>query len=318
MHRMEESQMRWKLALLTVLISLIFGMSVSSVEGEAAQKYKIRVNKQMNTVTVYQMKDGNYEPYKAFVCSAGERTPLGTFRIPGRHRWRPLVASTYGQYATRIVGSFLFHSVVYDKPDPSTLFCKEYNKLGKLASHGCIRLTVKDAKWIYDNCPNGTVVEIYKSKNPGPLGKPEAIKVPGKLGYDPTDIWSKGNPYNKKKPKITGAKNRSIPYGSEKYDMMSGIKAKNTTGYSAKKLVQCVIKYRKDKSGTYSKVKKVDTTKPGYYRITYQLTDQIRRKAKVMVVHRVLEKQEEQGGTAITPPAVQPSGVETGQNSIQK
>ena len=74
-----------------------------------------------------------------------------------------------------------------------------YNRLGTTASHGCVRLTVKDAKWIFDHCPIGTKVVIYNANNPGPLGKPRAIKVPGVTGYDPTDIWSKGNPYNKKK-----------------------------------------------------------------------------------------------------------------------
>ena len=45
-------------------------------------------------------------------------------------------------------------------------------------------------KWIYDNCPSGTYVEIYDSEEPGPLGKPEAMKLdadsPNK-GWDPTD-----------------------------------------------------------------------------------------------------------------------------------
>lgn len=304
--------MRWKLTLMAVLVCLMFGLSVSSVDAEAAQKYKIRVNKQMNTVTVYQKKGKTYKPYKAFICSTGKSTPIGTFRIPVRYRWRALVASTYGQYATRIVGPYLFHSVVYEKPDPSKLFLKEFNKLGKTASHGCIRLTVEDAKWIFDNCPNGTVVEIYNSKNPGPLGKPKAIKVKGKKGYDPTDIWSKKNPYNKKKPKITGAKNKTISYGSEDYNIMAGIKAKNTTGYNAKKLVKYTIKYRRDEAETYRKVKKVTTTKPGYYRITYKLTDEMGRKAKVTVVHRVLEEEPSM------PPVVEPSEIETGQSSIGK
>lgn len=312
--------MRWKMALTAVLVCLVFGLSVLPARADAAGTYKIRVNKQQNTVTVYQLKKGKYEPYKAFVCSTGENTPLGTFRIPARYRWRPLVASTYGKYSTRIVGSFLFHSVVYDKPDPSAMLCKEYNKLGKTASHGCIRLTVKDAKWIYDNCPNGTVVEIYNSKNPGPLGKPSAIKVSGKTGYDPTDIWSKGNPYNKKKPSITGAKDKEIPYGSKKYNVMTGIRAKNTTGFQAKKLVTCVIKYRNKRAGKYRSVKKVDTKSPGYYRITYRLTDEIGRKAKVTVVHRVLEAKPADDSTSVTaePPVIQPSDVETMQNSTVK
>ncbi|HAH78565.1 MAG TPA: L,D-transpeptidase, partial [Ruminococcaceae bacterium] len=34
------------------------------------------------------------------------------------------------------------------------------DKLGEPASHGCIRLPVEDAKWIYDNIPEGTKVVI--------------------------------------------------------------------------------------------------------------------------------------------------------------
>ncbi len=50
--------------------------------------------------------------------------------------------------------------------------------------------TVEDAKWIADNCPSGTTVEIYEDDDPGPLGKPEAAHIdtdsPNK-GWDPTD-----------------------------------------------------------------------------------------------------------------------------------
>ena len=55
---------------------------------------------------------------------------------------------------------------------------------------GCVRLTTKDAKWIADNCPTGTTVEIYDDDNPGPLGKPQAEKLDSgdpKKGWDPTD-----------------------------------------------------------------------------------------------------------------------------------
>ena len=34
--------------------------------------------------------------------------------------------------------------------------------LGRKASHGCIRLKIDDAKWIYDNCPYGTTVVIQE------------------------------------------------------------------------------------------------------------------------------------------------------------
>ena len=43
--------------------------------------YEIHVNKQMNCITIYKAnKKGEYtKPVKAMVCSAGRKTPLGTF-----------------------------------------------------------------------------------------------------------------------------------------------------------------------------------------------------------------------------------------------
>lgn len=61
---------------------------------------------------------------------------------------------------------------------------------GTSASAGCIRLTVQDAKWIYDNCKSGTTVEFYSSSEPGPLGKPEPAKIEEYeelRDWDPTD-----------------------------------------------------------------------------------------------------------------------------------
>ena len=68
---------------------------------------------------------------------------------------------------------------------------------GTAASMGCIRMTVKDAKWIYENCKSGTTVEFYSSENPGPLGKPEAMKITeynDYRGWDPTDP-NENNPW---------------------------------------------------------------------------------------------------------------------------
>ncbi|MGN1206604.1 MAG: L,D-transpeptidase family protein [Eubacterium sp.] len=271
--------------LLLIMIALI-PVSSAAKEKKKGNPYLIKINKMQNTVTIYEKN----KAIKAFPCSTGYATPTGTFAIQQKMRWHVLMGPCYGQYCSRIYKGILFHSVWYHKQNPGTLSNSSYNRLGTTASHGCVRLTVMDAKWIFDNCPVGTKIIIYNAKNPGPLGKPRAIKVPGVTGYDPTDIWSKGNPYNKKKPVIRGVKKKKIAYGDRRYKTMEGIRACNTTGYDVTRRVKVSIEYRKDESYGYDDVRKVNTKDPGDYRITYKLTDEIGRKTSVRVIHKVLRK----------------------------
>ena len=63
---------------------------------------------------------------------------------------------------------------------------------------GCVRLTVRDAKWIYDNCPNGTMIKIYDGDLPSGVSKPAAQKIDEndpRKGWDPTDP-DPANPWN--------------------------------------------------------------------------------------------------------------------------
>ena len=68
-----------------------------------------------------------------------------------------------------------------------TLSVSAYNKLGRPASHGCVRVTAGDAKWIYDNCKLKTKVVIYSKSGYEPLKKPVAYKLPSWHKWDPTD-----------------------------------------------------------------------------------------------------------------------------------
>ena len=107
------------------------------------------------------------EMFKAtFVCSTGLNatpTPKGTFTNTGRGaRWHYFKKfKCWAQYAWYIDGDIMFHSVIYNKDDTSTLVKSTVNALGRKASHGCVRLSVEDAKWIWDNCTSGTTVIIY-------------------------------------------------------------------------------------------------------------------------------------------------------------
>ena len=176
--------------------------SIAETEQEDPLPYYIKINRQQNVITVYEKgESGEYtEPVRAILCSTGlyNATPKGVFHLSNKYVWRELNGGVYGQYASRITGGVLFHSVPYASKNKSTLYWDKYNKLGQQASMGCVRLTVEDAKWIYDNCPSGTAVEVYDSEDPGPLGKPEAMKLDkdnANKGWDPTDP-DENNPWH--------------------------------------------------------------------------------------------------------------------------
>ncbi len=177
------------------------GLETLSVSSKQVKDGVNKLNNGANVVTIYKKDSkGNYNtPVKAMICSIGDATPeKGVYKMSDKYTWRLLQGDVYGQYAYRITGHILFHSVPYKKQSKSSLEWWEYDKLGTDASLGCIRLTVEDAKWIYDNCPKGTQVEFYYSSDPGPLGKPTAKKISSYSEelkkWDPTDPDSK-NPW---------------------------------------------------------------------------------------------------------------------------
>ena len=170
-------------------------------EQNSGTKYYIKINYTANVITVYEKNDdGKYtKPVKAILCSTGTATPRsGVYKTSSKYRWHQLNGGVWGQYCTRITGHILFHSVPYSSKSPDSLKYVAYDKLGTKASAGCIRVTVADAIWLYNNCASGTQVEFYGSSNPGPLGKPSAKKVSSNVqcrNWDPTDPDS-NNPWH--------------------------------------------------------------------------------------------------------------------------
>lgn len=139
-------------------VDAVDAMAVQVPAGTAAP-LSIRVSLAEQKVTVL---DANDKAVKTFTCSSGEsgyETPTGAYTVGGRGKSfynESLQEGAY--YWTRFYGDYLFHSIPIDanyqiKPEEAT-------KLGKAASHGCIRLALKDAKWIYEHIPDETRVVI--------------------------------------------------------------------------------------------------------------------------------------------------------------
>ncbi len=237
--------------------------------------YYIKVNKTQNCVTIYEKDEvGEYTvPIKAMICSTGNATPLGTFDSKGKFVMKGLINGVYGQYSTWITGNILFHSVPCSRKSKDSVSVRNYNQLGTTASAGCIRLTVADAKWIYDNCEIGTLIEIYNDKDEElPLGKPEAIKLPEGTGWDPTDPDPE-NPWHECEPSIT-VEEQIILYSGQPWTPYEDIVALDTCGND--------ITEKTEIAG------EVDCFNPGSYEITFSVTDAIGRTAEASCEYLVI------------------------------
>ncbi len=242
--------------------------------------YMIMVNRAANCITIYENDgSGNFNnPIKAIVCSTGKEegdTPLGKFSTLISYKWLRMVDDSYGQYAYRFYGSILFHSVPYFSQDKGDLEWEQFNKLGEAASLGCVRVCVADAMWLIDNCPVGTMVEVYdNADDPGPLGKPEMIKIPEDSpykGWDPTDP-DKNNPWNNCKPEIKANKTKATVYvhASERTVLSElGVTGYDTCGNEVTEKVS---------------LGGLDINRAGVYTVKLNLIDAIGRKADEVIV----------------------------------
>ena len=130
------------------------------------ETYKIIVDKYYQVIMVFSKdENGDYTvPVRYMLCSTGTSsspTRSGTFHLKSYRVRFGLFANTdvYGQYWSQIDGRMYFHSILYSKRDAAS-YTGSFNNLGRRASHGCIRLTVPDARWIWYNAAPGTTVIV--------------------------------------------------------------------------------------------------------------------------------------------------------------
>ena len=127
----------------------------------SATDWLILTNVTTHIVGVFHWNGSYWDLYKEFLSSTGapwSPTVEGEFIVQAKI----LYFGTYDYrcwYATQFYGDYLFHSVLYNVADgPYTV---QDGRLGMAISHGCVRMNLEDAKWIYDNIPSGTKVYVY-------------------------------------------------------------------------------------------------------------------------------------------------------------
>ena len=162
--------------------------------------YFIEVDRGQQVVRVYTIaEDGTYSLLaREMICSTdtfNRKPPNATYAMDGEKlRWLiTLTPGSYAQYATRITGHILFHSLPYSALEPDQLNAEAYGQLGTNTSIGCVRLLCSDAKWIYDNVPAGTPVRYVTGERDeaklAELAPPPLVSG----NWDPTDA-NENNP----------------------------------------------------------------------------------------------------------------------------
>lgn len=163
---------------LMMLMLMLISANVS------AASYTVKVQR-AGIVNVYRGK----KLVRKMWCSCGlpeTPTPKGTFYTSNTYRWHTLLGPTYGQYCTRIYRGIMFHSTLYrEYGNRDSLIASSYNNLGYRASHGCIRLRVADAKYIYNLARKQSIKVVISDKK---LSRPARIgTISEDACHDPSD-----------------------------------------------------------------------------------------------------------------------------------
>ena len=121
--------------------------------------FKIEVDLKKQRVFVYYKG----KIIREMICSGGvdsSPTPTGEFATTQKIEYDWVDRFNMGAfYWVRFYKSYLFHSVPFDKN--GNMKVEEFEKLGSPASHGCVRLELEEAKWLYEKLPLGVKVWIY-------------------------------------------------------------------------------------------------------------------------------------------------------------
>ncbi|SEF42956.1 L,D-transpeptidase catalytic domain [Eubacterium ruminantium] len=124
--------------------------------------YLIMVSRDISKVMVLKGSSYSWTPIYYWDCNCGAEeteTPTGEFTTAAKILYFGPEDEYRCWYATQFFGECLFHSVIYDVDDAPNWVID--GRLGVNTSHGCIRLLLENAKWLYDNIPYGTKVVVY-------------------------------------------------------------------------------------------------------------------------------------------------------------
>lgn len=132
--------------------------------------YGIIIDQASHRTVVYQKAGNSWEPVFDWLCAVGssaDHTVTGKYTIMrkgfemGTRQWGCEFYWSMFCPTGRDTGQ-RFHSLIYQGGYPGRGGKLIEDGRGTNCSHGCVRLLIDQAKWIYDHCPLGTLVWSYR------------------------------------------------------------------------------------------------------------------------------------------------------------
>lgn len=136
----------------------LYEMSIRANMYSSPTGYLTLVNRSTHKVAIFQGSQGSWSCVKYWDCADGKAstpTVTGVFHVGSRGYYFDS-GSARCYWWTQFYGNYLFHSVLYTHSGQLM-----DGRVGIALSHGCVRLKIENAKWIYDNIPRGTTVVVY-------------------------------------------------------------------------------------------------------------------------------------------------------------
>jgi lipoprotein-anchoring transpeptidase ErfK/SrfK len=132
---------------------------LEDIEYDDSSHFRIEVDLSRQRLIVFYKG----EVLREMICSGGaleSPTPLGEYTTSQKIEYAWVERFGVGAYYwIRFFEDYLIHSVPFD--ENGNMIIEEYEKLGNPASHGCIRLRLEEAKWLYETLPLGVKIVIY-------------------------------------------------------------------------------------------------------------------------------------------------------------
>ena len=128
---------------------------------ESETDYLIWTDVYRQLTYVFNGKKGNWHLVRSMKCSTGKNmslTPTGEFKIEYKVPYFGMDKGYRCKNALVIFRDYMYHSILFDVTG-KYIRSGQY-ELGARASHGCVRLSEEDSKWLYTNIPEATKVYI--------------------------------------------------------------------------------------------------------------------------------------------------------------